>query len=198
MQTEYSFNLYNSLATSGTVIALKKMLVKPHKVPVIACIGSDLSVGDSLGPITGTLLKEKLRLLNCFIYGTLQKPITAHEIRYINKFLRQSHPDSPIIAVDAAVGSSGDIGLIKIANHGVKPGSGANKKLARVGDVSVIGIIAEKSVFNFSILSATRLNIVYRMADIISEGVATYIMDQLRTAEQRSIFSDLPDISEGL
>ena len=42
MQTEYSFNLYNSLATSGTVIALKKMLVKPHKVPVIACIGSDL------------------------------------------------------------------------------------------------------------------------------------------------------------
>ena len=57
MQTEYSFNLYNSLATSGTVIALKKMLAKPHKVPVIACIGSDLSVGDSLGPITGTLLK---------------------------------------------------------------------------------------------------------------------------------------------
>lgn len=193
MQTEYSFNLYNSLATSGTVIALKKMLAKPHKVPVIACIGSDLSVGDSLGPITGTLLKEKLRLLNCFIYGTLQKPITAHEIRYINKFLRQSHPDSPIIAVDAAVGSSGDIGLIKIANHGVNPGSGANKKLGMVGDISVMGIIAEKSLFNLSILSSTRLNIVYRMANIIAEGISTFIMDDIRNSVLNQTEDELTD-----
>lgn len=193
MQTEYSFNLYNSLATSGTVIALKKMLVRPHKVPVIACIGSDLSVGDSLGPITGTLLKEKLRLLNCFIYGTLQKPITAHEIRYINKFLRQSHPDSPIIAIDAAVGSSGDIGLIKIANHGVKPGSGSNKKLGMVGDISVMGIIAEKSLFNLSILSSTRLNIVYRMANIIAEGISTFIMDDIRNSVLNQTEDELTD-----
>ena len=197
MTSEYSFNLYNSLATSGTVIALKKIMPSAVQTPVILCIGSDLSVGDSLGPITGTRLKDKLRGLNCYIYGTLSKPITAHEVKYMNEFIHSSHPGAPIIAIDAAVGAAGDIGLIKIARHGVKPGSGANKKLARVGDISVIGIIAEKSVFNFSILSATRLNIVYRMADIISEGVATYIMDQLRTAEQSSIFSDLPDISEG-
>lgn len=181
MQNEFSFNLYNSLAPSGTVLALKKVLPSAENIPVVLCIGSDLSVGDSLGPITGTKLKEKLRGLNCYIYGSLSKPITAHEVKYINEFLRLTHPGSPVIAVDAAVGASGDIGLIKIARRGVKPGSGANKKLARVGDVSIIGIIAEKSVFNFSILSATRLNIVYRMADIIAEGVATFIMDCLKT-----------------
>ena len=180
MQNEFSFNLYNSLAPSGTVLALKKVLPPAENIPVVLCIGSDLSVGDSLGPITGTKLKEKLRGLNCYIYGSLSKPITAHEVKYINEFLRLTHPGSPVIAVDAAVGASGDIGLIKVARRGVKPGSGANKKLARVGDVSIIGIIAEKSVFNFSILSATRLNIVYRMADIIAEGVATFIMDCLK------------------
>ena len=180
MQNEFSFNLYNSLAPSGTVLALKKVLPSAENIPVVLCIGSDLSVGDSLGPITGTKLKEKLRGLNCYIYGSLSKPITAHEVKYINEFLRLTHPGSPVIAVDAAVGASGDIGLIKVARRGVKPGSGANKKLARVGDVSIIGIIAEKSVFNFSILSATRLNIVYRMADIIAEGVATFIMDCLK------------------
>ena len=87
---------------------------------------------------------------------------------------------SPVIAIDAAVGSAGDIGLIKIAKRGVKPGAGANKKLARVGDSSIIGIIAEKSIFNFSILTATRLNIVYRMADIIAEGVADFVLDNMR------------------
>lgn len=180
MQTEYSFNLYNSLAPGGTVLALKKVVPDSLHTPVLLCVGSDLSVGDSLGPLVGTNLKEKLRGLNCYIYGTLSKPVTAHEVKYVNEFLHHTHPESPIIAIDAAVGSSGDIGLIKIARHGVKPGSGANKKLARVGDVSIIGIIAEKSIFNFSILSATRLNIVYRMADIISEGVATYIMDNIQ------------------
>ncbi len=182
MQNEFSFNLYNSLAPSGTVLALKKVLPSTDQIPVVLCIGSDLSVGDSLGPIAGTKLKEKLIGLNCYVYGCLSKPITAHEVKYINDFLKLTHPGSPVIAIDAAVGAAGDIGLIKIARRGVKPGSGANKKLARVGDVSIIGIIAEKSVFNFSILSATRLNIVYRMADIIAEGVATFIMDCIKNA----------------
>lgn len=190
MQTEYSFNLYNSLAPSGTVIALKKVLPSHSGAPVVICIGSDLSIGDSLGPIVGTLLKEKLRGLNCYIYGTLSKPITAHEVKYLNQFIKSTHPENPVIAIDAAVGNAGDIGLIRICKHGVKPGSGANKKLARVGDVSIIGIIAEKSVFNLSILSATRLNIVYRMANIIAEGVSTYIMDNL----QKSILNE--DVSE--
>ena len=110
----------------------------------------------------------------------------------MNDFLKLTHPNSPIIAIDAAVGAAGDIGLIKIAKRGVKPGSGANKRLARVGDISIIGIIAEKSVFNFSILSATRLNIVYRMANIISDGVATFIMDSLQNKIIESDIKQFP------
>lgn len=177
---EYSFNLYNSLAPGGTSLALKKLLPSPQKPPVVVCIGSDLSVGDSLGPVTGTKIKEKLSGHNLYIYGTLAKPVTAHEVRYLNTFLAKTHPLSPVIAIDAAVGAAGDIGLIKIAPHGVKPGSGANKKLARVGNISILGIIAEKSVFNYSLLSATRLNIVYRMADIIAEGVTNFLFEYMQ------------------
>lgn len=177
---EYSFNVYNSLAPSGEVLALKKMLSDCTEPPVIVCIGSDLSVGDSLGPVTGTKLKEKLKGLNVYVYGCLSKPITAHEVRYTNQFLKNTHPNSTIIAVDAAVGTAGDIGLIKVAKRGLKPGSGANKRLAKVGDVSVMGIVAEKSLFNYSLFSATRLNIVYKMAEIIAEGLATYIIDFLQ------------------
>ena len=57
---DYSFNLYNALAPHGICLALKKIVTMSGVAPAIICIGSDLSVGDSLGPITGTKLKEKL------------------------------------------------------------------------------------------------------------------------------------------
>ena len=177
---DYSFNLFNALAPSGICLALKKIIPASDNAPVILCIGSDLSVGDSLGPVTGTKLKEKLSNLNCYVDGTLSKPITAHEIKYMNEFLRCTHPASPVIAVDAAVGLAGDIGLIKVARRGIKPGSGANKKLSKVGDVSVMGIIAERSVFNYSLFSSTRLNVVYTMSEIISDGIADFVTDYLR------------------
>lgn len=177
---DYSFNLYNGMAPEGVCLSLKKVLPAGANLPVILCIGSDLSVGDSLGPVTGTKLKEKLYGLHCFVYGTLSKPITAHEVKYMNNFLRETHPESPILAIDAAVGVAGDIGLIKVCPKSLKPGSGANKKLSKVGDVSILGIVAEKTVFNYSLFSATRLNVVYRMSEIISEGVSSYILEALK------------------
>lgn len=177
---DYSFNLYNAMAADGVYLSLKKILATSENPPVVLCIGSDLSVGDSLGPVTGTKIKEKLNGLNCYIYGTLAKPITAHEVKYMNDFLRATHPQSQIIAIDAAVGLAGDIGLIKLAKRAIKPGSGANKKLSKVGDVSIMGIVAERSMFNYSLFSATRLNIVYKMAEIISEGVCSYVLENLK------------------
>ncbi len=179
---DYSFNLYNSLAPGGVCLALKKLVPLNGDAPVILCIGSDLSVGDSLGPVTGTKLKQQLAGLNCYVYGTLSKPITAHEVKYMNDFLKFTHPNSPIIAVDAAVGLAGDIGLIKIAKHGLKPGSGANKKLAKVGDVSIMGIIAEQSVFNYSLFSATRLNVIFKMSDIIADGITSFVLDYIQNS----------------
>ena len=170
---DYTFNVYNSLAPAGITLALDHYIGNKNGAPVILCIGSDLAIGDSLGPICGTLLSEK-RAPNVFIYGTLKTTVTAKEARYIHDFLHETHPNSPVIAIDAAVGDAGDIGLIKIVANGVKPGAGANKKLARVGDVGIMGIVAEKSLFNYSLLNLTRLNLVYRMADIIAEAVAAY------------------------
>ncbi len=185
---DYSFNLYNAMAPGGVCLSLKKLLPFGGETPVILCIGSDLSVGDSLGPVTGTKLKEKLAGLNCYVYGSLSKPITAHEVKYMNEFLQATHPQSPIIAIDAAVGIAGDIGLIKLAKRGIKPGSGANKKLSKVGDISIMGIVAERSVFNYSLFSATRLNIVYKMAEIVAEGVSSYILESLQSNALKDSF----------
>ncbi len=169
---EYSFQIYNKLSTDGIALAVDKFVTQ---MPVVLCIGSDLAIGDSLGPITGSMLRYKTQGLSCFIYGTLSSPVTAKEIRYVRNFLKETHKGSPVIAVDAAVGSEGDIGLIKILDTPLYPGAGANKKLGAVGDVSIIGIVAERSVGNYALSNTTRLNLVYSMADKISDALSSIL-----------------------
>lgn len=118
--------------------------------------------------MVGTMLKE--RHLPVFLYGTLSSPITAHEVAYVRAFLACTHPLSPVIAVDAAVGSREDIGLIKYRAEALLPGSGANKRLGAVGDASILGIVAEKEK-GFSALENARLHLVREMAEAIAEAV---------------------------
>ena len=152
--------------------------------PVVVCVGSDLAIGDCLGPITGSMLKYKTQGLGIFLYGTLASPVTAKEIRYLRTFLKDTHKQSQIIAVDAAVGEEGDIGLIKITDKPLLPGAGANKKLGALGDLSIMGIVAEKSLANYNLLNTTRLNLVYKMAEIISDSLASLLWELADTPKK--------------
>jgi len=169
---DYSFSIFNKFAETGITTALSE-IIDNGSTPVILCIGSDLALGDSLGPLTGTMLQNKGS--KAFVYGTLKKPVTAKEIKYINEYIKELHPHSKIIAIDAAIGDSEDIGLIKIYNKGLKPGLGADKDLCTVGDISILGIVAVKSFLNYNLLNSTRLNLIYKMSEIISSSLSNYL-----------------------
>ena len=169
---EYAFHFYNTMAETGVMMALSKFLGKQEAPPVVVCIGSDLAIGDSLGPIVGTLLKRRGEFKG-YVYGTLKSPVTAKEVKYVGEFLRKTHPKSKIIAVDAAVGEDADVGLVKVVDGALRPGSGANKRLGKIGDVSVLGIVAKKSAFSYSLLNLTRLNMVYAMSEIVAGALSS-------------------------
>ena len=104
-------------------------------------------------------------------------------------FLKETHRGSPVIAIDAAVGEAGDIGLIKLHDTPLLPGAGANKQLGAIGDITIMGVVAEKSVANYGLLNTTRLNLVYSMAEIISNGLSALLWErcgQEKTEEQRA------------
>ena len=88
-----------------------------------------------------------------------------------------------MIAVDAAVGAEGDIGLIKLADTPLMPGAGANKKLGAIGDISILGIVAEKSLANYGLLNSTRLNLVYSMAEVIASSLANLVYEQRKSLD---------------
>ncbi len=198
---DYAFHIYNQMASDGLVMAVEKLLrslnerpfprqkrtLVANQPPVIVCIGSDLAIGDSLGPIVGSMLKYKTQGVPAFIYGTLASPVTAKEIKYVRALLKDSHKNSPIIAVDAAVGAEGDIGLIKALDAPLYPGAGANKRLGAIGDISILGIVAEKSVANYGLLNTTRLNLVYTMAELVSDALAAYIWQRQTSLKSQPV-----------
>ena len=126
--------------------------------------------GDSLGPVVGTMLEEKRT--PAYLYGTLRSPMTAREIAPLQRFLEQTHPGAPVIAVDAAVGKREELGLIKLS----------------IGDLSVLGIVAERER-GFRALELVRLGNVYAMAEVISDALASAIQTlclSLRSCKKRS------------
>jgi hypothetical protein len=58
----------------------------------------------------------------------------------------------------------------------LKPGAGAGKNLGVLGDTSIIGIVTTKSNKNYNLLNLTRLNLVYRLAEKIADGIEKYIL----------------------
>jgi putative sporulation protein YyaC len=86
--------------------------------------------------------------------------------------------------VDAAVGAAGDIGLIKFTDSPLYPGAGAQKKLGAIGDISVMGIVAEKSVTNYGLLNTTRLNLVYSMSETLSDAIANVLWNRASAKRQ--------------
>lgn len=172
MDKDFSFSAFNGYAADGICQALTEINQK-GQTPIFVCVGSDLVLGDSLGPLIGTLLKKKG--VGSFVYGTLNSPITAKEVEYAKTYLKEMHPNSVIVAIDAAVGEDDDIGLIRIQDKGLKPGLGVNKKLGTLGDKSIIGVVASKSLQNFNLFNATRLNLIYKMSECISDGIERYI-----------------------
>ena len=213
---EHSFHIFNKYAADGISLTVDKLLndlivrentkmqgagtrsraisiiketdkTPSSRQPVVVCVGSDLAIGDSLGPITGSMLKYKTQGLGAFIYGTLSAPVTAKEIKYMQSFLKRTHAEDQVIAIDAAVGEKGDIGLLRVTDTPLLPGAGANKKLGAIGDISVLGIVAEKSLTNYGLLNTTRLNLVYTMAEIISDSISSLLWERYnKTATKKA------------
>ena len=183
MPKNYTVNSLNQYGEQGVFQALVNCN-ENNKQPIFVCIGSDLVLGDSLGPLVGTLLRNKN--MSSYVYGTLNFPITAKEVEYARTYLKQMHPNSVIVAIDAAIGCQDDVGLIKIADKGLKPGLGVDKKLGTVGDLSIVGIVAGKSLQNYNLYNLTRLSLVYKMAQTITQGIELYInhLNSLQNASE--------------
>lgn len=144
----------------------------PYEEMVLLCIGTDRSTGDALGPIVGHKLSHSLLKYNYIhLYGTLDEPVHAKNLKEKTDHIYDSLNNPFIIAIDACLGNMERVGYITINEGPLKPGAGVNKSLPAVGDISITGIVNLGGYMEYLVLQNTRLSLVMKMADTLVKSI---------------------------
>lgn len=144
---------------------------------VFLCIGTDRSTGDCLGPLIGEKLYNSTKIDNVYIFGTLNEPVHAKNLDYNINIIHKTINKPYIIAIDASLGKSENIGNINIYEGPVYPGAGVNKDMKPVGNISITGIVNISGFMEYLVLQSTRLSVVMKLADIIYLGITDFLSD---------------------
>lgn len=162
--------------------ALQKRLAEIDSRPIIfLCIGSDRATGDSLGPLVGQKLADRLHQpflithsrndKKTAVYGTLHQ--TVHAGNLVNTLAdinnRYKHPY--IIAIDASLGIPEHIGYVTLGNGSLRPGIGVSHVLPEAGDIHITGIVNHSGKNNHVTLQTTKLLTVIELASFIADGI---------------------------
>lgn len=159
-----------SFCMQSNYTSLADMLLKKLRLfktlPVILCIGSDRITGDCLGPLCGHLLVNVYNT-PCYVYGTLNFPVTAKNLQATLDFIKVRHPNQKVWAVDASIGNSKDVGLIKLTT-GIYPGSFAGHHLPKSGSLGISACVASNNTNDFQ---TAKLGHVYNLANKIAQAL---------------------------
>ena len=132
-----------------------------------ACIGSDRSTGDALGPLVGQRL-ERLGHPREGIIGTLEHPL--HALNLSDRLAAVRHHASPpiVVAIDAALGPLRGVGTISLRRGGLQPGQGVGKALPAVGELALTATVnVQAGALDSQVLQSTRLFLVQGLAETI-------------------------------
>lgn len=155
--------------TNQLIKKLESKYLPTGKQLAIVCIGTDRSTGDSLGPLTGTLLSKQYPSIP--VFGTLDDPVHAanlsEKLADINLKLKGPY----IIALDACLGQTESIGYFSCKDGALKPGTGVNKELPEVGDMNIVGIVNVGGFMEYFVLQNTRLSLVMQMAELLAVSI---------------------------
>ncbi|HOV80141.1 MAG TPA: spore protease YyaC [Bacillota bacterium] len=155
---------------------LKRFGIRNDSTIILLCIGTDRSTGDCLGPLVGSKM-DSLKQDFFVVYGTLDNPVHASNLKEKLEEIYGSHKNPFIIAVDASLGSIENVGCINLGDGSLQPGAGVNKTLPPVGQIHITGIVNVGGFMEYLVLQNTRLNLVMRLAETIEKGLSKAIME---------------------
>lgn len=143
---------------------------------VVVCFGTMNISGDALGPMVGTLLREKYNI-DAFVYGTQERAITGANMKEWIDFIRRVHPDATLLAIDASLGEKAKVGQIVLRADGVCPAAVKGKK-SRFGDVGLLGVVGENK--GDALMQLLQVSPLYvdKMADKISKMVKSALLSE--------------------
>lgn len=159
---------------SNTICDLTKN--KMFSSIVFLCVGTDRITGDSFGPIIGHNLKKLFNSAkNVAIIGDLENTVSYLNIENVINKICKDYSNPFIVSIDSALSKNKDnIGKIFIDKGGLVLGSSISREKYIIGDMHVKGVIARdlcNPKKNFYLMQNIRLNMVMKMAEIVSNGI---------------------------
>lgn len=150
---------------------------------IFACIGTDRSTGDSLGPLVRNLL-EQAGFTN--VIGTIENPLHAMNLE---DRLRDIDKSKTVIAIDCSLGEAHKIETFSVYKGSISPGAGVGKNLPPVGDYSISGCVNIAGMMEYFVLQNTRLHVVMKMADAIASGLIHRFGKQKKRSKRKLLLS---------
>ncbi|MGM0878583.1 MAG: spore protease YyaC [Bacillota bacterium] len=161
------------------VLRIKEIIqhsLREEKDIVFLCIGSDRYVGDSLGPLVGTMLKE--HDVPFRVYGSLEEPVHAFNLKVILKEINKQFKKPLIFTIDASIGKKDQVGYVMFKEGPLTPGKALEKMLPEVGDYHFAGFVNYIDPLPTSqFLNDTRLYIVMNLAQTIVNVITKIIIN---------------------
>lgn len=157
---------------------LKRNIKAKDSNIVFLCVGSNRIIGDSFGPMVGTKLKNLKLENNITIIGDMAEPVCANNI-YTN--IRKIKDDSYVIVIDSAL-SEYEAEGIYVSPKEMALGSGINKTITKIGDISIKGCVGKRNIKtkdNLYELYKVYKSKIYELSNIVSEGIFEILSEQL-------------------
>ena len=105
---------------------------------VFICIGSNEVIGDCLGPLVGSYLKERFN--NIEVYGDILNPVNFKNANDILAKIKVKYDNRCcVILVDSALGD--EVGNLVITSGEMYIGKCLNKNRKLTGDINIKGIV---------------------------------------------------------
>lgn len=155
-----------NVMTADQLVSFFTQVYTEHREEEITfvCIGTDRSTGDALGPLAGSYLCDHgfTRVI-----GTLLNPCDATNLE---RYIAEIPPNQIVIAIDACLGASNDVGKFICKATALFPARSVNGQLPPVGNFSIAGIVNKNGPKPYSILQMTSLYQVMNMASQIADA----------------------------
>ena len=145
-----------------------------NKNIVFVCIGTSTVVGDSFGPIVGSVLKHKLCNDRVKVIGDLQSCITYTNIQKKMNEINNIYSNSLIIVLDSALANKPNIGKIFVQNRGLKYAESLMKQNSTIGNISIKAVVGEYSYNNyknFYCLKNVSIQRIQQVSTIVANGI---------------------------
>ena len=144
---------------------------------LFVCIGNGKIIGDSLGPLIGTVLEKNKRLIQnnvkIDVIGTFENPTLYYNVEEFIKNI-DSQDYSEIVIIDSALGSKENIGKVMITPAEILIGVGVNRGRMVKGDIILKGVVGinynniSRNLIELESVEAKQVeNIASKMLDII-------------------------------